>query len=610
MQGIDGRYFRRNHSTKEVDLLIPDTLDRSIRTQILRFIQCGYLHSLLIESVNGIDRSSLMWQAFSLYIREELNVYHAHLGTIEKFLPKEGNGLFITQLHMCLLEPLNRLKALAALCDVVEKSKTEESLLTTLYRFAQFGSRLFEDIGNSALRICCLPMYRSIYEWMIRGSLRESFHDFFIEQENSNYDEHGLGDDEEFEWNKKFTVCEQLIPCFISEDQINKIFVAGKSVYFLRNVCKAWSASSLISQINPEITQEDVHSIYDQSDLKFSKFIETSYTNAASNLLRVLSTDYKMRKHFRNIKDYILLGQGDFIRLLMDLVRVELNQSAVKVRIHTLRAALQSAFRFTTTEYGDDEHDCSNMVDIRLFGANHGELGWDIFSLDYNITGPLLTVFPESTRLKYLRIFNFMWRLRRVEFTLGFLWKDLMSLNRKFKVRDESVAKIFQLVNLTCSLVLHFISQMNGYMFQVLESSWHDFFFTQLPHAQDLSEVIASNNEFIQQAFSKLALRSDDLTTGDDELNKYILEALSTCLDFEGTVRKLIKITSSETSENRNILAALRILSDEINSHVSDMKENIDSLIRLARRPCCDIGLKFLIFRLNFNDFYRRSYDM
>ena len=53
-----------------------------------------------------------------------------------------------------------------------------------------------------------------------------------------------------------------------------------------------------------------------------------------------------------------------------------------------------------------------------------GDLGWDVFSLDYRTRGPISTVFTQDTMIFYLRIFNFLWRAKRMEYALANLWRQ------------------------------------------------------------------------------------------------------------------------------------------------------------------------------------------
>ena len=54
-----------------------------------------------------------------------------------------------------------------------------------------------------------------------------------------------------------------------------------------------------------------------------------------------------------------------------------------------------------------------NRLGVRMLHHGDSEMGWDAFSLDYKATLPLSTIFTDDAMKKYLRVFNFLWRLQR-----------------------------------------------------------------------------------------------------------------------------------------------------------------------------------------------------
>jgi gamma-tubulin complex component 3 len=57
-----------------------------------------------------------------------------------------------------------------------------------------------------------------------------------------------------------------------------------------------------------------------KSDTQFQEMIDSVYTDTSSTLIDILMKKYKLLDHFDALKRYLLLGQGDFIRHLMDLM--------------------------------------------------------------------------------------------------------------------------------------------------------------------------------------------------------------------------------------------------------------------------------------------------
>lgn len=56
-----------------------------------------------------------------------------------------------------------------------------------------------------------------------------------------------------------------------------------------------------------------------------------------------------------------------------------------------------------------------------------GDSGWDVFTLQYTVRGPLSTML-ELSMAKYLQLFKHLWRLKHLEYVLSAkIWKDQKS---------------------------------------------------------------------------------------------------------------------------------------------------------------------------------------
>lgn len=94
-----------------------------------------------------------------------------------------------------------------------------------------------------------------------------------------------------------------------------KILVIGKSINFLRVICNEHKQLKVIEKLPP------IESILNQNDyIEFQKMIDLAYMETNSYLLDILMNKYKLLEHFNALRRYLLLGQGDFIRHLMDLM--------------------------------------------------------------------------------------------------------------------------------------------------------------------------------------------------------------------------------------------------------------------------------------------------
>ena len=102
-------------------------------------------------------------------------------------------------------------------------------------------------------------------------------------------------------------------------------------------------------------------------------------------LLDIVMGPYKLMEHLKSMKNYLLLGKGDFINVLMENMKDELDRPAKDIYQHDLFSIMAASLRTTTAEVEDPE--VLEHLDVRLMFPFHGDLGWDIFTLGYTFKG-------------------------------------------------------------------------------------------------------------------------------------------------------------------------------------------------------------------------------
>jgi gamma-tubulin complex component 3 len=136
---------------------------------------------------------------------------------------------------------------------------------------------------------------------------------------------------------------------------------------------------------------------------------------------------------------------------------------------------LETAIRSSNVVYHDPEF--RDRLDIKLLEVSPGEKGWEIFMLDYRVndSAPLQTVFTSDIMNSYIKIFNFLWRLKKVEHSLINSWRMNMEHYAKFS-KIKGMKDKFHKFNLFHHEMAHFISNMHNYiMVEVLEAEWKMF---------------------------------------------------------------------------------------------------------------------------------------
>ena len=84
-------------------------------------------------------------------------------------------------------------------------------------------------------------------------------------------------------------------------------------------------------------------------------------------------------------KEIRKLINGIFVKF-----REHLAKKADTLFLHNLSGILETAVRATNAQY--DDVDILKRLDVRLLEVSPGDIGWDVFSLDYRVDGPIKTV--------------------------------------------------------------------------------------------------------------------------------------------------------------------------------------------------------------------------
>lgn len=137
---------------------------------------------------------------------------------------------------------------------------------------------------------------------------------------------------------------------------------------------------------------------------------------------------------------------------------------------------LETAIRSSNLHTDDPE--ILERLDVRILPEKTGSLGWDVFTLDYNISTPLDTIFTKEVMNKYIKIFKWLWRIKRVETLLNGCWKKHMTtahlLQKVDKTSDlNGIHRLLHASNVIRHEMLHFMNNLQYFlMFEVSEKSW------------------------------------------------------------------------------------------------------------------------------------------
>uniref|UniRef100_A0A8C3I1S8 Tubulin gamma complex component 3 n=1 Tax=Chrysemys picta bellii TaxID=8478 RepID=A0A8C3I1S8_CHRPI len=528
------------------------------------------------------------------------------------------SSLTLRRLLVWTYDPKIRLKTLAALVDHCQGRKGGE-LASAVHAYTKTGDPYMRSLVQHILGLVSHPVLNFLYRWIYDGELEDTYHEFFVASDPTVKADRL--------WHDKYTLRKSMIPSFITMDQSKKVLLIGKSINFLHQVCHDQTPSTkMIAVAKSAESPKDAADLFTDLENAFQGKIDAAYFETSKYLLDVLNKKYNLLEHMQAMRRYLLLGQGDFIRHLMDLLKPELARPATTLYQHNLTGILETAVRATNAQF--DNPEILKRLDVRLLEVSPGDTGWDVFSLDYHVDGPIATVFTRECMSHYLRVFNFLWRAKRMEYILTDIWKGHMCNAKLLKCMPELSGVLHQ-CHVLASEMVHFIHQMQYYItFEVLECSW-DELWNKVQQAQDLDHIIAAHEVFLDTIISRCLLDSDsrtllnqlraifdqiiELQSAQDGMYRAALEELQLRLQFEEKKKQRELegewgvTTSEEEEENKRI----REFQESVPKMCSQLRilthfyQGIVQQFLILLTTSSDESLRFLSFRLDFNEHYK-----
>lgn len=346
--------------------------------------------------------------------------------------------------------------------------------------------------------------------------------------------------------------------------------------------------------------------------------IDSAYSTASKRLFEIFIEKFELLDHLRALKHYLLLGHGDFAEQLMETLGPNLTRPANTLYRHNLTATLETAIR--TSNAQNDPADVLRRLDARMLEYSHGEIGWDVFTLEYKVDAPIDTILDPDSMVKYLKLFRHLWRMKRVESALSQGWMRVAGASRTFlKLHDFDYD--WHQIRIAMAEMIHFVRQMLAYChIEVIECSWKSLMeFFQEPEG-DLDAMIEAHRSYLDRMVRKVLMLSSK--SGKEEaLLSQVQELFSTILQFRDAMDSFYHYCLSETARrdqtkdaDRGIytiptqqrggvptLSQIRNLVKEYSATFSDLALSI--VHTLQSHP--DLDCRFLGIRLSFSDFYR-----
>ncbi|KAK9462825.1 Spc98 family-domain-containing protein [Lipomyces oligophaga] len=588
-------YTLQGHTSSTLPFLdtrtigLPPSLPLPVLAVLNALVEPALLYKTLtvyIESPSG-----LVGQAFRRVIEDELQGYLRLVSKIEEEIRKEiaaetveGWTFGGVTLKKCVYWLRESTMVLRLMTDMTDRSKDKSGgqLLSILYSYNSHGDPFVSGFADRILARVSRPIYELLCQYIYSGDFRDPYDEFFIRKGPTESTQGA-------QWDGKFKLIPDQVPTFISAEIVEKVYQTGKSLDFIKTSC---GDSSWVDTFRT--THAKTFS-YDDAINTVELSIDIAYQAAVGHLMELLTNRFKLRQHIQALKNFLLLGQGDFIALLMELLAPSLESPANMLYRHNLTSTLETAIRGSNAQFSPPE--VLQSLDARMLELSHGEIGWDVFTLEYKVDAPLDVILNSSSTRQYLKIFNFLWRLKRVGFSLNSSWRRSITGARGI-LSSRNFQQIWKPARGTCSEMIHCTGQLEYYiLYEVIESSWIELQ-TQLTDRNDitLDQLIAVHSKYLSNITHKGLLSSS--------LIHLLHDLLKIMLSFSDSIDALYNFSMDYYDAETEIdTDSLQTISERIHHLRSSFRATLQKLIsQLSRQN--DSEMRFLGIRLNFNEFY------
>ena len=401
------------------------------------------------------------------------------------------------------------------------------------------------------------PFYDMLRQWIYDGELSDPYNEFFVIEADPDNETYRDLDPKQIAaasvWENKYKLNQRLVPSIISDELAKKIFLIGKSLNFIRYSC---GDASWVEAYSKDASRELKYG--DTATLESS--IDKAYKTTMARLLHLMNDKFQLLRHLRAMKSYLLLSQGDFVALLMEAVAKNLEKPAVAQYRHTLTAALDHAIRGSNAHF--EAAETLSHLDARLLELSHGDIGWDVFTLDYRIDAPVDVVVTTWASKQYLSVFNFLWRIKRVEHALGSSWQRTTTGARGvLKTVGKDLEKDWKTVRCCIGEMVHFVNQLQYYiLFEVIEASWNELQVAFTKPDSTLDDLITAHTSYIKGITHKGLLGGEkSMLTGnkDESFLSQLHFLLKLMLSYKDAVDGLYSFCVAEFTRQQETAAKI-----------------------------------------------------
>uniref|UniRef100_A0A2M4AGC2 Putative gamma-tubulin complex dgrip91/spc98 component n=1 Tax=Anopheles triannulatus TaxID=58253 RepID=A0A2M4AGC2_9DIPT len=620
--GIEGKYLRKNIVTGEfkLDHVAGRNLDTCDAGMLLRLAEVGHFYNKTVKFTDPKSDSYLtgsFGQGYITALLKELTNYYGLIANLQEALNSRSERMSLMRVMVWLVEPMERLQWLSVISEACREKKGGE-LASAVHKFIWHGDPMVRTMSRELLQYACIPLQQMLTQWLTDGKIVDPNAEFFIEK-MTEVCYNRL-------WHDQFRLRAKMVPSFISDALAHQILVIGKSINFLREICKDRAPVRERTDLSKCLSEHLEYLYSPHNNTELHVLIDSVYLKTSKRVLDIVLGPHRLFDHLKAMRDYLLLGQGHFADLLMEYLKEELDRPAKDIGQQELFMTVAEAVRKSSCEQEDPE--VLNYLDVYFLCPCEGDTGWDVFCLTYKVQEPLGTLF-QPVQSSYRALFKQLWNMKRFEYILSSIWRNQMLGARCYKPIASDIGDIMKLLQTYCAKMTNLISQMQYYiLFEVIECSWVQFS-ARVGQAKALDDVLEAHEKFLQririgvfidESTHVLTSSLEDIFNSVRELDEWQMNFFDLCnreLDsrkaFEDHIREseatgTYGVTAERTlerdEERQRFEHQLMVCQKSIVMIGSKYENSVHHfLYKLASSPT--ESLPQLCMRLDYNEYYK-----
>ena len=478
LQGIDGKAVYRSGETYFVDRGLAPKL---AKVDLVRELcELGWLHRKVAMFTQQHQSKGLVDAALRSALSDELAEYYRLVAILEAQLAAsrdDEEAVTLRRLAVWTLEPKERLKAMAGLCDATAGPHVRGgALLSVLDARAKHGDPGVRTFLTGLTARVAEPTFAALRRWLVAGDLAaDPKNEFFVAENqrdsSSSYDY----------WKRKYKLRRAMIPSFLSEADAMRALTVGKTINFLRHKCKR---STVVSVENTAF----------QYGHEMTRVLRRVACQTNRDLLTALVDDFSLLDHLQALKACLLLTQGDFAVALVDRLAPPVKEEQDRHRKdQIIRHAAMRHDVWTAVDAAVRSSNASKLKTIDSLRVVPGALG----GLDYEAPAPIDAVVDATALASYRKANAEFLKRAVVQAKLHGAWRHLRLAARGSLSFHR--ASVLHRAALARSRMAQLLAALEAHHFDRVDHAWRDL----LPiHYDDLDALINAHSLYLDTILS------------------------------------------------------------------------------------------------------------